>query len=260
MEFIKEINIEEIIQREFESIPHIRLNIDEETHNIFYVTFVCTNGEETHFTIDLNSKEINISILSKCEDIKGKKILSKIISIAKKIAPVKITLLDTSKIFFENNDCFFDLAYFYILLKGISWYNSHGFISEQYETEIKENKKLCSMKLNAFFELCKESNLISDKNIEKHKKYIEDNKLSDNLKLSNYFKFLQNQFTIITKDKTEYICDNILFKLLDDIITLSGSFIQYDRELFMDVKKVKKVKKPLSINLSFLKNKLSMIV
>jgi hypothetical protein len=245
-------DIESIINKEFNGLGSW-LNIYH-IHDTFHVTFICNSGEQTNFNIDLHSREIYINYLSKCEDVKGKIVLSKIIKIAKKIAPIKIKLIDVSKILFENNFCYFDLAIFNILLKGCSWYNNFGFISENYNDEKQKNNLIRNIQINTFFKLVIESNITSPKEIKKHLKYIEENRLSENLTLMKYFKFLCSNFFDINEDQ----CNHNSFILLNDIINISSSFIHYDRELFMNVEKNTPIHR--STNLDFLQNKGSMII
>ena len=95
--------------------------------------------------INIDGKNLEVDVLHKC-GIAGGEILKKIEVFARRQGCKTISLEDKSKITICDTE--FDLAILKILTKGESWYNSLGYVSEDYNNEIKQNKKLINTTLD----------------------------------------------------------------------------------------------------------------
>jgi ribosomal protein L24 len=87
----------------------------------------------------MKKNHIYVENLNKCDKNSGTILLEKIINIAKELKYKNIKLSDASTISFDSRrrttdqkNCNFPLSYWHILSKGKSWYNSLGFISNNY--------------------------------------------------------------------------------------------------------------------------------
>lgn len=106
------------------------------------------------FSIKIGENNIYISTLSKC-NISGTEILNKIEKLAKLIPGItKINLTDGSVIMKKcgTKTYMLSLAYIKLLTKGKSWYNSLGYISDDYENEEKQISEIINMPAEEFFE------------------------------------------------------------------------------------------------------------
>jgi hypothetical protein len=102
------------------------------------------DGEECLF-LKFHEKFIRIPSLHKCGinpgTTSGSILLQKIHEIAKQIPGISyIELFDFSEI--RLNWISIDLAFLKILTTGRSWYNSFGYVSVNYKTELEDNEKL----------------------------------------------------------------------------------------------------------------------
>ncbi len=101
----------------------------------------------TEFYIYNYDSKIFIDSLAKCGTESGTHILKNIINTAKDFNVKKIETVDFSYVYIgrkKNQKCNVRLAYLYILIKGHSWYNEYGFLSNEYEDEKKYNDSIIS--------------------------------------------------------------------------------------------------------------------
>lgn len=75
-------------------------------------------------TIYIDTNDIYINHIDRCKFYRGKQIVENILEFARDLGIQKISLQDKSTITIDR--CNFLLPYYYILLNGISWYNSFG--------------------------------------------------------------------------------------------------------------------------------------
>ena len=109
-----------------------------------------------------DKKNLYIDLLDRCDSNAGSINLNKIIDYAKYLKHInlvdKITLQDESKIIIEPNDdnmeLHIDLWLLSILCKGISWYNSFGFVSTEFEEEVEHNSSLLLLNFEDFLNIC----------------------------------------------------------------------------------------------------------
>jgi hypothetical protein len=106
-----------------------------------------------HFEID--KRKIELDNLNKCYNKSGSVNLKKIIDYGKYLKKSyniidKIELLDASTIYDEK----ISLSLLSILSTGMSWYNSFGFISPNFNVEKEYNSKFLRMQFNEFLDLC----------------------------------------------------------------------------------------------------------
>jgi len=99
-------------------------------------------------TIYIDTNDIHINHIDRCKLYRGKQSVENILEFAKDLGITKVTLLDKSTIVIDR--CNFLLPYYYILLHGISWYNSFGFKSINHEEEQIINSDIPMMTLNEF--------------------------------------------------------------------------------------------------------------
>ncbi len=147
-----------------------------------YVVVKQTDGSydiETYddfcFTIKVGNDYIYISTLTKC-NISGTEILKKIEKLAKYIPGItKITCLDGSVIMKKcgTKEKMLSLAYLKLLTKGQSWYNSLGYVSDNYEEELAHNAEIINMPSKDFFEKIGKPGIIPFDNLTVQQYFIE---------------------------------------------------------------------------------------
>jgi len=109
----------------------------------------------------INTNDIFIGELHKCA-YKGTELLSLVDLFAKKMNISKISLVDGSEI--ETNcGISISLKYLKLLTSGESWYNSFGYISDNFENEKTHNKGIIDIPFVDMMELVKEK-MISEFN------------------------------------------------------------------------------------------------
>ena len=128
--------IQEIFTKRF------TINYDNNLYTIKLNNLKCLE-----LTISIEDDEIQIIGLDKCYST-GRKLLDLVEKLSKKLGITKISLLDVSKI---QTDCelSIDLGYLKILTNGISWYNSLGYVSSEFEEERRQNSEILQMPLIA---------------------------------------------------------------------------------------------------------------
>jgi len=188
--------------------------------------FKIYSQKENCLIVILFEKYMSLNNLSKCGDYSGTKLLEKMDELAAQIPEIEyIELFDSSKLLLKNIKI--DLAFFKILSTGQSWYNSHGYFSDNYESE-RINNEILREKI-----LIEELDLIKEKivNNKKRKREEKDEEKIDNLKTK-----LVNQFSINDKitigDFFESIKLNNLtreqLEIVAELIKVIGVFIDYD--------------------------------
>lgn len=116
------------------------------------------------FVKDKNN--LYIDQLDQCDSNTGSINLNNIKEYAKYLKGInaidKITLQDESEIIIvpndSNMDSRIDLWLLSILCKGISWYNSFGFVSTEFEEEVEHNSSLLLLNFEDFLNICKMNN------------------------------------------------------------------------------------------------------
>jgi hypothetical protein len=106
---------------------------------------ISTKDNKLCVSFTFNENEIYIWSLNKC-DRNGTRILQLIEEFAKKMPEIEcITLEDNSRITTRCRDVSIKLAPLKILTKGHSWYNSHGYVSPNYEQEKSHNAEIAQI-------------------------------------------------------------------------------------------------------------------
>lgn len=95
-------------------------------------------------------KEMDISDIAKCHQMSGSKSLVNLLEISKRFNVTNIQLVDAATIWGDN--CNFRVYLMQILSTGNSWYNKHGFISENYQKELSDNLPLLRMTVGEFIQ------------------------------------------------------------------------------------------------------------
>ena len=115
-----------------------------------------TEMSEWCSTFFIKEKTLYIDHLNKCNEKSGKENLDNIINYGKYLKSHniidKIELEDESRIQIRKYS--FSLSLLSILSSGISWYNSFGFISENFEDEKRYNARFLGMNLEDFLNEC----------------------------------------------------------------------------------------------------------
>jgi len=116
--------------------------------NIYNIIINDGKNNCVDMTIYIETNDIYINHIDKCKFYRGKQSVENILEFARDLGITKISLQDKSTIIIDR--CNFLLPYYYILLNGISWYNSFGFKSINYEEENRINSNIPIMNLNEF--------------------------------------------------------------------------------------------------------------
>uniref|UniRef100_A0A6C0DIH4 Uncharacterized protein n=1 Tax=viral metagenome TaxID=1070528 RepID=A0A6C0DIH4_9ZZZZ len=135
--------IKSIIEQKFNPNDGYDIEIFFDYDDIISFT-IYRDGEECLF-LKFHEKFIRITSLHKCGinpgTTSGSTLLQKTHEIAKQIPGISyIELFDFSQI--KLNWISIDLAFLKILTTGRSWYNSFGYVSVNYKTELEDNEKL----------------------------------------------------------------------------------------------------------------------
>lgn len=219
--------------------------IMEEIHTIFGV-LPEINEEEHQYTIrdprnkkcitlhlDSVSKKIKIVIVNKCDLYSGKESLEKVIQLANKINYNDIILEDFSHLQFTGKSwgTGIKLAPLFIMIRGKSWYNGYGFVSDNYENEIKQNSHLSSSKMGDLLEKIYPHGVPSSipPSLYKELNYSEDQTLSEFM--SNFLSYTGK----IKKEDGTIPATNVIVKWVSNLVILiSYKFIVYDYNLHYD--------------------------
>jgi hypothetical protein len=172
----------------------------------------------------------HIDLLKKCT-ITGSESLNKIEKFAKSFPQIKtITLDDRSTMeLCERPELFIYLNIFYILHSGISWYNSKGYYSSNFDREREHNRRQIERPIIDFLSECIErTNLVPNKKemirgIELF--YTRDYK---DISVTDFF----NTVKRIVRKETDF-CNDPKYRWLSDIlkIILFSRVLNYDSKL-----------------------------
>ena len=169
----------------------------------------------------------HIDLLKKCT-ISGSESLNKIEKFAKSFPQIKtITLDDSSTLdLCERPELFIHLNIFYILHSGISWYNSKGYYSSNFDREREHNRRQILRPINDFLSECIERTNVGSEMIRGIELfYARDYK---NISVIDFF----NTVKRIVRKETDF-CNNPKYRWLSDIlkIILFSRVLNYDSKL-----------------------------
>ena len=148
-------NITKSIKKIFDDqLYNITNTTDTNINNKYPITFeIKTIENATCLILEFNEDYIYIDTLNRCGNNSGTYLLKKIDDLAALIPNIKyIGLKDGSTIYNDN----INLQFLKILAKGKSWYNSLGYISDNYENEKAHNEELRNTTLIQLLEKCKD--------------------------------------------------------------------------------------------------------
>ena len=217
--------------------------------NTVILTIECEEGDMT--TLVINKDEIYVNYLTKCGKINGTRVLKKIIDFGKTLKHFglkRIWLKDASSISYPNillsPGCSSSLTGLMILTKEPhhSWYNKHGFVSENYEDEIEKNKKISKLPMIRLLEALevyrKKKMEKIDKNFER---FIDDSEMEKiihefiytyegKVDLADSIKNGIQKIYNIAKDETS--CNSPKIKMYDELMKAAFTYlITYDNNL-----------------------------
>lgn len=110
--------------------------------------FLAYSNYGDNIDFQIYPKKIYISYIIKCDNLSASEFLDKIKVLALLLNIHKLELTDGS--FIEYDGCLLPFDYLYILKYGESWYNTKGFKSKNYSTEIYNNKELIKLSFQDF--------------------------------------------------------------------------------------------------------------
>jgi hypothetical protein len=138
-----------------------------ETNNYMIVT---KNGGSHPICIEMKIEDgiLHIDKLNKC-GISGTNSLKRIDALAKTLGISEIQLIDGSTIDMCGQRI--DLATLKILTNGQSWYNAHGYLSNDFAEEFSHNNEIIRMPCGELLRKTYENSIIKiNKNVEKYRK------------------------------------------------------------------------------------------
>ena len=181
--------------------------------------------------IDTVSKKIKIVIVNKCDLYNGKESIEKVIQLANNINYKNIYLEDFSHLPFTGKywGVGIKLAPLSIMIRGKSWYNGHGFVSNNYENELSANSHLTSTKMGELLKNIYPHGVPSmPPSIIKELDYYDDQTLGEFM--CNFLSYTQK----IKKEDGTIPGTNVIIKWVNNIVILSNNFIVYDYNLHYD--------------------------
>jgi len=205
------------------------IQVEDDDENKIYKIFIkdidTTIQTEPCVELEFFSNKIYISNINKCGENSGSSLLHLIDNLALSMPNIDyIELNDGSLIEICSTKFFIQLDIFKILTKGISWYNSLGYYSEQHEQEVQNNNIIRTTPINQLLYWClsyRVNEFLKDvsraeleksleKTIAQAKQYPDDALLNRTIliyqqKLQNYDKYVEET---IGQLKLEY--DNII--------------------------------------------------
>ena len=133
------------------------------------VYFVSSISGQSCIKFRIGTNFISIDDLEKCSNASGNDLLKLMDQLAESIPNIKYILLaDASRIITkcgtEDDPVEISMSTLKILTTGMSWYNSHGYFSKNFEDEKMHNNEIIQTPFNDLI------NLIRDKEIEKFTK------------------------------------------------------------------------------------------
>ena len=149
--------VDEIITHLYHFFTPDLFNIHKVAYrDTYYIETVSANDQCLELTF--NKDVIYIESLDKC-GITGSKSLELLYKFASSMPNIKyLRLADASELTICN-DIRINLYIFKILCSGKSWYNSLGYISDNYNDEIKHNLEIISLPFNKVLDYCITSNI-----------------------------------------------------------------------------------------------------
>jgi hypothetical protein len=130
------------ISRIFESTKYLVIKSEHDPNKYYILNKDDVSKQCVSFTI--NDDHIYVNLLTKCNNESSALQLKLIEQFANEMESINyIKLEDASHIIICGQSI--DLAIFKILLSGVSWYNSLGYVSENYELEKIKNRDLKNM-------------------------------------------------------------------------------------------------------------------
>jgi len=187
-----------MLQTIFSSEEGFKIKIEGE-----YTFSVRTGNNRCLLITFINSQSsLYINYLSKC-DINGTESLRRIEEFAKNI-PYINTIWFTDGSIIEFCDCSFDLAMLKILTKGESWYNSLGYVSENYDIEKSYNSLIIGLSCIEFIEELRQKKI---KNLFKKysKQAINENLNRIKNSIGSTFTIRRNEYLSILENYDEFI-------------------------------------------------------
>lgn len=198
---------------------------------------------------------MKVDYLSKCTHrLSGSQTLNIVNKFAKEVGITTVKLKDKSDL---PGICYnypIPLYILYILSTGKSWYNSYGYVSKTYTSEVEHNRRLLTMKMSDFIKLCnsrrrlgRESDEELDESINgfidvmNKSLYYRDKKNSSRKRLTPSMTvqdtFIRLKKYLLKNMPSENDSDNIycfMIKWLFELIHISG-VIKYDFRLSWNV-------------------------
>ena len=216
----------------------------------YHINIKCSSTLNTEFTINIRDSLIYIYLINApCNGLTGKKIVRKIINIANDLKITNIELQDQSYIIFKDEKdelkCSIKLAPLNIILKGQNWYNTMGFVYDDFKDDKIKNDVLISKSTTEI--LNNIDNIVGD--LEKYdedyirlkafKELIKDKDHTTSFK--ELFKELYNE-----ENKNPDKCSKnlltiynfLLFLIRFEILKYEG-FLKYDKTYDLEVKEKK---------------------
>jgi hypothetical protein len=138
----------EIIIRDYILYTNIRINDKKNDNN-------CCISLNVNY-----DNTLYLNLLTKSVIFSGTELIKKIKIIADKLKINDISLIDGSKIYFEEHDLTINLSVFYILMNGYTWYNKNDFFNidyDEYISNMEYNKKIINLPLSKFLNIYIES-------------------------------------------------------------------------------------------------------
>ena len=205
--------------------------------------------------LKIEGNDMKVDYLSKCSyRLSGSQTLAIVNKFAKEVGITTVKLKDKSDL---PGICYnypIPLYILYILSTGKSWYNSYGYISKTYASEVEHNSRLLDMKIDDFIKLCNSRRRIGRQSDEELDEMIAG--FFDVMNRSNFYKnkknstrrrmnpsmtvqdiFIRLKRYLLKNMPPENDSDNIycfMMKWLFELIHISG-IIKYDFRLSWNV-------------------------
>ena len=200
------------------------------------------------------NQEMDISDIAKCNQMSGTSSLTRLLDIAKRFHVTYIQLVDASSIITMGYD--FPLHLMQILTTGNSWYNKHGFISEEYKEELENNFQLLHITVGEFikkyFEEIKKNQPLGDF-VPSYMKQISMEELDSIPEfLGNRVKDVVNE--IIEKHMKKKEKDPVL-RWFKSFLTIAEKLVKYNSDLHFDPNTQEEIEHNLSIKGGKIKRK-----
>ena len=181
--------------------------------------------------IDTINKKIKIVIVNKCDLYSGKEALEKVIQLANRIHYKDIYLEDFSHLQFTGKywGVGIKLAPLFIMIRGKSWYNGYGFVSDNYENELLANSQISSWKMGDLLTKIYPNGIPAiPPSLIKELHYSNDQSVGDFM--SQFISYTGK----IKKEDGTILSTNVIVKWVYNMIILCNQFIVYDNNLHYD--------------------------